>query len=392
MSRKGLALTVVVALGLALLVPLSSVFGQAAPSWPGGCRAGAPCSAGSVSSSGDIVSGTLVSAPILDAGVAIINAGTLNNTGAVVLSNNLTADIGKTHLGNLHLDGGSKLCLGDTIACPINIARSNANTLAITADTATTFSGAVQTGGGGIYTVPVGITPYYQTKVADGANAIGFKFASTNALTTAGARTHVFYRDEGSTEILSVYGTGTLKPMVGRSANLDWSTGDAGVSTLSVGGPGTENALSVSTGGIITRYGDVATEGYGIPVTQDYGTVSASSTDDVTVATITAPAVDTIYEVGGNVDVTAYTSGQIGFVMTYTSCAGNVYTNKNMNAYITATDATGLVCTAACANTSVMLYPVTFCLNASATATLKTQNSAAAATGNFYGYIRKIAP
>jgi hypothetical protein len=172
----------------------------------------------------------------------------------------------------------------------------------------------------------------------------------------------------------------------GQSANLqEWNvSGGAAVASVSAAGAGSFASVTsvgkfVSLNGITT---DTATPGVA-PIVK-YGEVLAGTSNAVTVATVT-PSADTIYEVGGFITASAYTSGNVALELDYNDCATN--TARAQNLY--GTTGAGTNANVLTAVGVLACNTVTICAKASTAVTAKTIDSLVA-TASWYAHIKQI--
>lgn len=276
---------------------------------------------------GGSVSGALSAGE--DAGfknVIVSNELTVNGDAGVAGSSRFTGRIEAN--GNIQLDGGARLCLGGAGDCDARWERSGSS-----------VSTPNHLNMGGVLTL-------------NNSSAAGVVFSGS------------------------------------RGGVISAATADAGVDSLAIGSGGTTvaSATKFNSNGLLTNYKGVATAGNGLPAIQAYGTALANSTDATTIATLTAPAVDTLYEVGGFFQVTAWTSSTVAMELAFTSCAGTS-TTINMSA---STNASSVAQTISSTG-RMMLFTTTICADASSAVTLQT-NFGGTATADFYGHIKAVGP
>lgn len=141
---------------------------------------------------------------------------------------------------------------------------------------------------------------------------------------------------------------------------------------------------NATIGGKVTSYNGTATAGSGVSPIRAATPIAgvATSTNNTSVATLTPAAVG-IFEVGGHFEVTAYTSGNVGLMLSYTDANGNARSfnmggQSQAGTYGTTAAATGmqdLFTQTICAN------PASIALQASITGT---------ATATFWGHIKQV--
>jgi hypothetical protein len=141
---------------------------------------------------------------------------------------------------------------------------------------------------------------------------------------------------------------------------------------------------NATIGGKVTSYNGVATAGAGVSPTVAYGSLTGATTNLVTVATFT-PTNAGVFEVGGFVAATAYTSGNVGLRLMYTDSQGSAQ-NYVLQGEVASTGGNNNVLTA----TGVLaIFTQTISVQAGSAITLQT-NLTGTATANFRAFIRQV--
>lgn len=205
------------------------------------------------------------------------------------------------------------------------------------------------------------------------AGAVASSSTTTPQFKCTGAATCLFQSASGQNTSVDTAGASTVN--VG--------TGNATTVILGRSGQTTNVNGNVQVGTKVTKYNNVALAGMGLSPIYAYGTLAASTASGATVTTFT-PAAQGVFEVGGHVAATAFTSGFVGLRLAYTDCQGNAQSYVMVGESVaTAGTASSLTATGLLA-----IYSQTICANA-ASITLQTSNTGTA-TASYWAWLKQV--
>lgn len=216
------------------------------------------------------------------------------------------------------------------------------------------------------------------TNNGGGLAAAGNIFIQTggNASTSSGGTIHI-----GDAAANGVAATVQLANGIVMESSGTISIGTASATTVSIGRSG----QSLTLGTKVSSYNGVNTAGMGTAPIYASGSQTGITTNNTTIASYAVPAAGGVFEIGGFVSCTTFTSGTVGMFAQFNdeNNTARTYTMPG------ATNAGATASTLAGTGT-LALFTQTVAVKGSTTLVIKTDNTNAS-TGDFYAWIRQIA-
>ena len=175
---------------------------------------------------------------------------------------------------------------------------------------------------------------------------------------------------------LAITGTGT-----GVAPSLSATGSDTNIDIV-LGGKGTGGE---QLAGKVTKYNGTPTAGGGVSPTVAYGSLLATGTSGTAITSFTVGASNGLFEIGGYLDVTAWTSGTVAVQANYTDCRGTSHTSTSMFGALS----TGSSAATISSTGTIDIFPKAVCAQSGTAITVQT-SLGGTATADFYGYINQV--